>query len=321
MRIDPAIAAMRRDPSLQRRAQSAMIAAATDWWAEPERAALQRDLQAYSQGSPLDALGALAAPFTKRAAAAELVESFCLRFASALAVERFGQMPFRHGFDGTVATLLLARVGRAHLVLQSREPGQWSYRSVSFSDGERHEAVVAGNATARIVEARTDTATGSLAATSLTLASGSQVTLDLRRQTLQIEAVSHRLVTLRLHRFAERPGPARELALPDGDLLHRAAGDMRSSRLEMMVALLGRMGTAGAAEEIAVIAVEPGDDSLRWQALRECLALDTGIGFQALLKVARDDGDPLARSAGALRAQLVESHPQLLALEGETCRA
>jgi hypothetical protein len=50
---------------------------------------------------------------------------------------------------------------------------------------------------------------------------------------------------------------------------------------------------------------------LRWQALRECLALDTLAGFRALTAVATACDDPLAGAAGALRAQLVETYPQL----------
>jgi hypothetical protein len=72
---------------------------------------------------------------------------------------------------------------------------------------------------------------------------------------------------------------------------------------------------------MAAIARGPGDDSLRWQALRECLALDTAHGFRALAAVARTAGDSLAATAGALRAQLVEAHPQLLALEDDRCPA
>lgn len=96
---------------------------------------------------------------------------------------------------------------------------------------------------------------------------------------------------------------------------------MRASRHEMMVALLGRMGRTEAAPEMAAMESEPGDDSLRWQALRECLALDTETGFRALCAVAGAAADPLAAAAGALRAQLVEAHPQLLALEDVPCRA
>ena len=76
-----------------------------------------------------------------------------------------------------------------------------------------------------------------------------------------------------------------------------------------------------AAPTMAAMAREAGPDGLRWQALREALALDTAEGFRALCHVARASDDPLAMPAGALRAQLVEAHPELLALEKQPCRA
>ena len=116
------------------------------------------------------------------------------------------------------------------------------------------------------------------------------------------------------------PAPTREYDFATGALLRQAAGDVRASRHEAMLALLGRMGRAEAAPVMAAIAREPGDDSLRWQALRECLALDTAAGFAALCEVARAPDDPLAEPAGALRAQLLEAHPGLCSL-GAACPA
>jgi hypothetical protein len=88
-----------------------------------------------------------------------------------------------------------------------------------------------------------------------------------------------------------------------------------------MLALLGRMRRAETAPVMAAIAREPGDASLRWQALRECLALDTAAGLAALSYLARTGDDPLAPPAGALRAQLIETHPELHALDSAACPA
>ncbi len=110
-------------------------------------------------------------------------------------------------------------------------------------------------------------------------------------------------------------GPTREFGLADAKLVHQAAGNVRDSRVEMVMALLGRMGRADAAPLLADIAREPGSAALRWQALRECLALETLTGFTALSAIARSPGDELAPAAGALRAQLVEAHPQLKEIE------
>ena len=103
----------------------------------------------------------------------------------------------------------------------------------------------------------------------------------------------------------------REYALADGSLVHQAASDPEDSRTELMMALLGRMNRADAAPSIAGIARGEGSAALRWQALRECLALDTRSGFEALDAVARDADDPLCSAAAALRARLIETYPQL----------
>ncbi|GGC24572.1 hypothetical protein GCM10011371_10270 [Novosphingobium marinum] len=62
---------------------------------------------------------------------------------------------------------------------------------------------------------------------------------------------------------------------------------------------------------MAAIARESGSPALRWQALRECLSLDTLAGFTVLTEIARSPSDELAPAAGALRSQLVEAHPEL----------
>lgn len=319
MRIVPAIEDMRRDRGLQRRAQSAMIAASDDWCARPEVASLLAGLRHYGEGAPLSRCETLAAAFTPGQSALLFATAFARHFLRELAANRFGQLPFRHGFDGTVSTLLLARSGRAQLILHAREPGEWEHATVGFSHAKRHEAVLAGYGEGRIV--RRDPASGEFRFEPIALEPGCRLALDLSREALQVQGVDRRLVTLRLHRFAAAPEPSRDYRLADGAMLSQSAGDIRASRQEMMLALLGRMGRVEAAAEMAALACEPGDDSLRWQALRECLALDTAEGFRTLGAVARAAADPLAGPAGALRAQLVEAHPQLLALESAECPA
>ena len=124
-------------------------------------------------------------------------------------------------------------------------------------------------------------------------------------------AVDGRLVSLRLHRRLPTPAPTREFRLCDGQFVHQAAGNLAESRLDLMMSLAGRMRVAEAAPMLARIAVESHSTALRWQALRECLALDTATGFTALSRVAASPCDDLAHAAGALRSQLVETYPQL----------
>ena len=187
-----------------------------------------------------------------------------------------------------------------------------------FSDAERRDAVIAGCAEARLTSRGTD---GALAHEDAALATGSRLALDLSREALFVSRVERRLATLRLSRTAANPGPVREHDLASGELLYQAAGAIAHSRQELMIALLARMKRREAAPAIAAVAAGSGPDALRWEALREALALDTVRGFAALSELARSPGDPLAPPAAALRAQLVEAHPQLLALEDMPCRA
>jgi len=129
------------------------------------------------------------------------------------------------------------------------------------------------------------------------------------------------LVSLRLHRIASMPAPTREYALSSGALLRQSAGEIRASRQEAMLAVLGRMRRADAVPVMAAIAREPGDASLRWQALRECLALDTAAGFSALGDLACAPTDPLAAPAATLRTQLLAAHPELAGLAVVACPA
>lgn len=323
MRIDPAITALQRDPSLQRQAQQAMIASCKDWRAEAAVAPLIEELVRFGNGASLDQCPALEACFAGNdpgsEPAVELIDGLLNRMCAVLAREPFAQPPFRHAFDGNVSTLLLARSGRAQLVLHSREPGRWTADSATFSDALRYETVLAGSASAQILRRAIPPGDRPLDLEAIALNSGARLALALGEQALHINCVERRLVCLRLHRFAANPAATRCHALADGRLLHQSAGDMASSRQEMMLAILGRMKRTEAVPEMAAVALGPGDTSLRWQAVRECLALDSGAGFVALSTIARAADDPLCESAGALRAQLVEQYPELLQLEDGRC--
>ncbi len=317
MRIGPAIAALRNDRTRQLRAQAMMFAARDAWQGKAGVARVLAGLDEFGRGAPLSACRALAELFAAGDAAGQFVAGFCAAFATALADEPFGQLPFRHSFDGVLATLLLARSSAARLTLVAQEPGDFETTSVLLSDAVRHDAVIAGEATARLTRRLAD---GTFEHRQMHLAMGERSALDLARQMLFVTRVERRLVTLRLHRAAPAPGPVREYSLADGRLLQKTAGDICHSRHEMMVNLLGRMKRREAAPLMAEIAGEEWPDSLRWEALRESLALDAASGFAALDRLARSPADPLAMAAGVLRAQLLEAHPELIAYQESLCR-
>jgi hypothetical protein len=189
-------------------------------------------------------------------------------------------------------------------------------RSAGFAPAEEWEVVIAGTGKARLVERCGDR----IATHGLDLSPGLALGRDGAREALIFDAVDGSLLMLRLQRRHDLMQPKLEISLEDGSVLHRASATPAESRLEIAVAVLGRMGRADAAPVLAEIARdESHGDSLRWQALRECLGLDTRTGFWTLTVIARAGSDPLAIPAGALRAQLLEAYPQLA--EVEACPA
>src|SRR5687768_16274838 len=121
MRIDPAIAALRRDRAPQRRAQAATVAACDAWRAQPETGGALAELERYGEGMPLEACPALLALFAGGEAAPGTMAALVRPLCAALAAEPFGHPPFRHGYDRGTSTLLLARHGRAQLALHACE--------------------------------------------------------------------------------------------------------------------------------------------------------------------------------------------------------
>lgn len=343
MHVHPDIAALRSDRAPQRQAQTAMAAAGVAWRTEPGAAAFADELKRFGDGAALEACPQLAAVFAPRPAACRagaaggerapdddeaqrLIGLMAGHYCRAMASHPLGHPPFRNGFDGRIGSLLLARAGRAHLLLHTREPGAYTQRDYLFRDEERFDAVLAGEGEGRLVH-RTDpllpdgrrAERAQFAHEPVALVPGVRLAIDLDASVLAIDKVERRLVILRLQRSAVEPGMAREHDAQSGELVQQSAPTLAISRTEAILALLGRMQRADAAPGMARIALAAGDVSLRWQALRECLALDTAEGFWALGALARRSEDPLAAPAGALHAQLLETYPQLARVEASPC--
>ncbi|MEL1250862.1 hypothetical protein [Aurantiacibacter gilvus] len=316
MQVHPDIAALRSDRAPQRAAQAVIQGAKQDWAQEPGASELLADLEAYGRGAPFECCAMLEAVFIGQGEAERLMDALSRHYCKAMAANPIGQPPFRNGFDGMASSILLARCERAQLMLQAREPGDMHHSGYVFSDATRFDAVLAGEAEARIVRKVSEhDGQARFAEEAVSLRPGQRYAFDLSSDTLVIDQVARRLVALRLLRTAEEPHPGREFCAASGRMLHQSAATIAISRQETILALLGRMGRTDAAPAIADLARSGGDTSLRWQAVREALALDSATGFRLLGELARRAGDPLAHQAGALRAQLLETHPELAQLE------
>lgn len=315
MILHPALRALRDDDAPQRHAQAALQAALARW-REAEMADIGSDIESFARGESLSDCPALASLFKADGRARAWVASFAAAMAAALRRAPLGHVPLRHFTDGVTSTLLLARSANATLALVAVDGAGLSARAaattVDFGPTETWEHILAGSAAAEWIEAGEPSRDRvRLQRKPIVLTPGSLIERDGSREALQLRRVSGCLVSLRLQRRRGNGDPTREYALADGRLVHQAAGDPADSRTELMIALLGRMGRADAAPAIAAVAHNGGSPALRWQALRECLALDTATGFAALAGIARDPADPLGSPAGALRAQLIEAYPQL----------
>lgn len=243
MQVHPDIAALRSDRAPQRQAQTAILGAADAWAEEPGAAQMQADLEAYSKGAPLEACPMLEAMFTGTGEAERLMDLMCKRYCRAIGANPIGPPPFRQGFDGISTSILLARTGRAQLMIQAREPGEMDNPGYVFCDATRFDAVLAGKADARIVRIAENRPDGArFVAEKLALRAGHRLSLDLSSEAVLVDAVQSCFVVLRLLGTAQEPEPGREYDARSGKLLHQSAGRIGTSRREAIIALLGCVG-------------------------------------------------------------------------------
>jgi hypothetical protein len=317
MHVHPDLRALRADDTPQRAAQAELAAAAQRWRADARVAEVLADVDAFATCRPLAECAALSALFDETAPdARDLAASFVRAATAVLAAQPLGHVVERHFTDGTLSLLQLARAGNVSLALVALDGAGLAARpeprSVDFGPNEMWEHVIVGSGEADLVECRAVADNrADLRRRAIALHPGKVICRDADRQSLLVRRIDGCLVSLRLQRRRAAAGVTREFALADGALIHQAAGNPRDSRVEMMLALLGRMGRSDAAPLAAAIAREPGSAGMRWQALREALALDTLAGMRALAALAADPADELHQPASALRAQLVTLHPQL----------
>ena len=312
MRLNPVIGALRSDPAPQRRAQAAMDAARRVWAASPAARTALEQLAAYGEGGDLADLQGLSAVMTDFAAASAFSTGMVESLGAALRTEPLGLAPFRHQTSDNHVVLELSRAGRAALSLMVYRPvARPEPQSICLTSGDRHEICLRGEAEARLVElAGTTGRRAYLAHADVPVRQGWAAKFDNARQSKIVTSVARPLVVLRLQRDLAKPLPAREYRLEDGELVHESAADRIDSRKELALALLGAMDRKDAMPVIAEVA-RSGPAHVRWEAVRQGLALDSGAGFLVLSAIAADGADPLSIPASALRAQLVDSYPQL----------
>jgi len=294
-------------------AQPLTDAALAAWRARPEVAALGAALARYAAGEALAALPALARLMPGTDAARALVEGFAAPLQAALRAEPLALLPLGHSAAPGIARLRLASHGRAGLTLVAYAARGYALPvSALFEDGAAHEIIVAGAGRAlvhRLEEGRR------LSSREVALAPGMRLTRHGLEDARQIIAVTQPLLVLQVTREPAHPAPSREIALADGRLIKTISGCKATSQQLMALGVLGALRHAPAVAAMAEVARDPSAPrDLRWEALRQCLALDAPRGLKVLAALADDEGNTLHAPAAALQRQLRATRPDLAAL-------
>jgi hypothetical protein len=321
MLIRPELQALRGDYAPQPLAQHRLAEVTRRWRDHSGASVAAAELARFAAGAELEELPFLSALFAPGdPSAAEFVAGLVAVQTAQLAARPLSQVPMRHYCDDVVSSLIISRHGSANLVLQAidgtglaRKPEP---EAVNFSPSETWEQVMAGEAEVERVLLEGQRPGGAeLRREAIRLLPGMVCHRFGHSEAQMLRRIPGSLVTLKLQRRIGSDDVVRQYSLTDGSQIHQSAASPRDSRLELTAALLGRMGRGDAAPLLGAMAEEQAASPLRWQALRECLALDTATGFATLCRLAARSDDPLAAPAGALRAQLLESYPQLGALQ------
>ena len=323
MHVDPRIGALRGDRIAQRAMQEAVMLAAEDCRREDGLSRVIGELEDYGAGAELAECEAL----QRLVGAEEVARAVILPMIERLVRQQretpLAQLSLRHQSGAGFHFLQLAAKGSATmgLALHDGMVPATSDPVATFPDAERHEIVLAGEAEIEALRIVTDCGDRvEVARTVRRVDRGDCIVLADANCSRVVRRVRGYMLALRLARVGDRPRPTRQVDLASGRVVHKASGNRRESQHEMMVALLGRMKRSDAAPVLADVA-RSGGDHVRWQALRECLALNTSLGMDTLRTLASEASDPLSSHANALLSQLVERYPELEQAEGMPCRA
>jgi len=286
-----------------------MQAALGKWFARADTSAIRGDLAQFSAGADLATLDALGDLLGCHDTAKNFVQAFAVHFVASLRDAPLGEAPFQHRSSEGFLRLQLMREGRALLSLctydRVSDPAEPDH--ARFADYEAHEIVIAGEARCmchRLGES------GELTTHRTDLSAGERIVRRPRQDARQIVAVERSLSVLQLTRTRPRPAPTCEHRLSDGKLVQRSSGDRQASEDVMALGVLGALGDGRSVPQMREVALDAfRDRDVRWEAVRQVIAMDARAGIALLTELGPPD--PLAVPAEALRDQLCASHPTL----------
>ncbi|MBS0480638.1 MAG: hypothetical protein JSR96_00495 [Proteobacteria bacterium] len=324
MLVRPELTALRGNGNAQRHLPDRMGKAVERWRSGASGRTAHQELTKLHNGADLGDLPYLSALFEPGDFATRFSADLIGPLLVELARDPLAQSPLRHSTDSVLTTLTILQRDTTALTLLAIDGAGLDRRphphSVCFNPCETWEHVLAGTAQVdrvRVAARLSDRA--ELVRESCWVAPGALAHRIGSHEAQIYLRVPATHVLIKLQRDSGDCATACEYALKDGALLQQAAARSSDSQHELAASLLARMGRRDAAPLLAAMVEEHASPAMRWQVLRECLALDTAEGFAALCRVAGRADDPLRIPAEALRAQLVATYPQLS--EIEPCRA
>jgi len=256
------------------------------------------------------------------AVAVLIVRSLLRPMCRALAHAPVAQVPFRYQYQDGIGILRLLDFGEAALSLVLFEDGKRPpQQTISFTDSECTEIVLAGRGTVQMLQiSKEDASHAVIERQAHCVSKGAVLKVSGPAEGRLIENIGGQIIALRLTRSPKNPSLSREFRLDYGALVHRASGRRQEGKQAMARALIGAMERTDAISTVGKIAGER-DHPLRWEAIRKGLTLDTNRGFRKLDEVASNPNDPLSETGIALKTQLIAAYPQLAQLEEKRCRA
>lgn len=308
MHVHPDVARLRSAPALQLGCDAALAA----WRALPDVAAAIAALARFDAGEQLGTLPALASIVCDAAAARAFADRLIAPLIAALRAEPLAQLPLGYSAAPGMARLRLASHGRTGLTLTVfAQRARAVSPTALFEDCMAHEMVVAG--TGRALVHRLDQ--GQLTTAEVACEPGTRMTRTGPQDARQIIAVTRPLLLLQLTQAAAHPAPSREIALADARVIMAISGCKRSSQQMMALGVLGALAHRPALTELELLARDlAAQRELRWEAVRQVLALDAARGLALIGALAGSRADTLAVPAAALQQQLLAAQPDLAAL-------
>lgn len=332
MIVHPAIAALQPSLTSQRRTAlahaQAMERVKAGWLAQAQVQAIREDLRRYSDGAALDDCAALAAVMRDHCTARRFVDDVCATMLDALRKEPLSEVPFRYTISSGLAILQLLKIGNARLALSAYEPlaTDDAPETVLFADREMIEMVVSGHGRGLFYTMQRDGQSesqrdGALRTAPTVWQAGASIAVRPVSEARQIVTVKASLVLLQLIREPAAPAPTREVSTSDGKTVRIASGDKSASQAVMALGVLGALGECRSLVAMADTALNRREDmDVRWEAVRQTLALDAARGMALLETLAARSNEPLNHEATRLKQSLLAAQPELRALAKEPAR-